>query len=76
MLRVYKVFLATGYPQSELVRTMKRLLACLVLSASLSASAQDDCELFNIQEIAAENIELQTESRTSARTALDTGMWR
>ena len=54
MLRAYKVFLVTAYPQSELVRTMKRLLACLALCASLSASAQDDCELFNIQEIAAE----------------------
>lgn len=30
----------TAYPQSELVGTMKRFLACLVLCASLSASAQ------------------------------------
>ena len=40
MLRAYKVFLATAYPQRELVETMKRLLACLVLCASLTASAQ------------------------------------
>ena len=40
MLRAYKVFLATAYPQREIVGTMKRLLACLVLCASLSASAQ------------------------------------
>ena len=54
-------------PQGDLVRTMKRLLASLVLCASLSASAQDDCELFNIQEIAAENLELQN-------TTLDTAI--
>jgi hypothetical protein len=41
MLRAYKVFLATAYPQRELVGTMKRLIACLALCASLSASAQD-----------------------------------
>lgn len=53
MLRAYKVFLATAYPQSELVGTMKRLLACLALCASLSASAQDEnCTLFNLQELA------------------------
>ena len=40
MFHADKVFLATAYPQSELVGTMKRLLACLALCASLSASAQ------------------------------------
>ena len=52
MLRAYKVFLATAYPQRELVGTMKRLLACLVLCASLTASAQDDnCTVLSIQEL-------------------------
>ena len=52
MLRAYKVFLATAYPQRELVRTMKRLLACLALCASLSASAQDDnCTILGVQEL-------------------------
>jgi len=52
MLRAYKVFLATAYPQSELVGTMKRLLACLALCASLSASAQDDnCTVLGVQEL-------------------------
>jgi len=52
MLRAHKVFLATGYPQSELVGTMKRFLACLALCASLSASAQDDnCTVLGVQEL-------------------------
>ena len=52
MLRAYKVFLATAYPQSEIVGTMKRLLACLALCASLSASAQDDnCTILGVQEL-------------------------
>ena len=52
MLRAYKVFLATAYPQRELVRTMKRFLACLALCASLSASAQDDnCTVLGIQDL-------------------------
>ena len=52
MFRAHKVFLATAYPQSELVRTMKRLLACLALCASLSASAQDDnCTVLPVQEL-------------------------
>jgi len=52
MLRAYKVFLATGYPQRELVGTMKRLLACLALCASLFASAQDDnCTVLGVQEL-------------------------
>ena len=63
MLCAYKVFLATAYPQSELTRTMKRLLACLALCASLSASAQDDCTLFNLQELA--------DSIAALNTALD-----
>ena len=40
MFRAYKVFLATAYPQREIVSAMKRLLTCLVLFASFSASAQ------------------------------------
>jgi hypothetical protein len=52
MLRAYKVFLATAYPQRKLVRTMKRLFACLALCASLSASAQDDnCTVLGVQEL-------------------------
>ena len=38
---------------------MNRLLACLALCASLSASAQDGCNLFNIQEVTEHNIQLQ-----------------
>jgi len=52
MLRAYKVFLATAYPQRELVETMKRLFACLAICASLSASAQDDnCTVLGVQEL-------------------------
>ena len=52
MMRAYKVFLATAYPQREIVGTMKRLLACLALCASLSASAQDDnCTVLGVQEL-------------------------
>ena len=52
MFHADKVFLATAYPQSELVGTMKRLLACLALCASLSASAQDDnCTVLGVQEL-------------------------
>lgn len=54
MLRAYKVFLATACPQRDLVRTMKRLLACLALCASLSASAQDEnCTILGVQELSA-----------------------
>ena len=49
---------------------MKRLLACLALCASLSASAQGDCELFNIQELASENLELH-DSIAALNTELD-----
>lgn len=39
-------------PQRELLGTMKRLLACLALCASLSASAQDDnCTVLGVQEL-------------------------
>ena len=52
MLRAYKVFLATTYPQRDLIGTMKRLFACLALCASLSASAQDDnCTVLGIQDL-------------------------
>jgi len=52
MLRAYKVFLATAYPPPDLVKTMKRLLACLALCASLSASAQDDnCTILGVQDL-------------------------
>ena len=62
MLRAYKVFLATAYPQRELVRTMKRLLACLALCASLSASAQDDnCTVLGIQDLTQMVFELQAQ---------------
>ena len=40
MFRAYKVFLATAYPPPDLVKTMKRFLACMALCASLSASTQ------------------------------------
>ena len=63
MFRVHKVFLATAYPKGELVETMNRFFACLALCASLSASAQDGCELFNFQELATENQELATENQ-------------
>lgn len=36
MSRAHKVFLATGYPQSELIGTMNRLLACLALGGEVS----------------------------------------
>jgi hypothetical protein len=66
MFLVHKVFLATAYPQGELVETMNRFFACLALCASLSASAQDGCELFNFQELATENQELATENQELA----------
>jgi hypothetical protein len=41
-------------PQSQLVGTMKRLLAYVVLCTSLSASAQDDnCTVLGVQELSA-----------------------
>ncbi len=49
---------------------MKHLFACLALCASLSASAQGDCELFNIQELASENLELH-DSIAALNTELD-----
>ena len=49
---------------------MKRFLACLALCASLSASAQVDCALFNIQSLASENQELQ-DSIAALNTELD-----
>ena len=73
MLCAYKVFLATAYPQSELVGTMKRLLACLVLCASLSASAQDDnCTVLGVQELSAAYYDLNAsiDSITGSLVAL------
>ena len=62
MLHAYKVFLATAYPQSELVRTMKHLLVCLAFCASLSASAQgDNCTVLGIQDLTQMVIELKAE---------------
>ncbi|MDC0600142.1 pentapeptide repeat-containing protein [Flavobacteriales bacterium] len=59
MLRAYKVFLATAYPQRDLVETMKRLFACLAICASLSASAQDDsCTVLGVQELSQHYIQL------------------
>ena len=56
-----KVFLVTAYPQSEIVGTMKRLLACLALCASISASAQDDnCTVLGVQELSSLYSELST----------------
>ena len=50
--------------RAELVGTMKRLLACLALCASLCASAQDDnCALLNIQGL--------VDSISALNTALD-----
>lgn len=52
MFHAYKVFLATAYPLCELVNTMKRLLACLAIFTSLSASAQDtNCTVLGIQDL-------------------------
>ncbi len=49
-----------GLPQSDLVRTMKRFLACLALCASLSASAQgDNCTVLGIQDLTQMVFELQ-----------------
>ncbi len=60
MVRAYKVFLATAYPPPDLVKTMKRLLACLALCASLSASAQgDNCTVLGIQDLTQMVFELQ-----------------
>ena len=62
MFHAYKVFLATAYPSGGLVRTMKRLLACLALCASLSASAQDTiCTVLGIQDLTQMVFELQAE---------------
>ena len=41
MLLACKVFLATAYPQRELVGIMKRLLAYLSIAAALNVSAQE-----------------------------------
>ena len=52
----------TAYPQRELGETMKRLLACLVLCASLSASSQDDnCTVLGIQDLTQIVLSLQAE---------------
>ena len=62
MFRAYKVFLATAYPPPDLVKTMKRFLACLALCASLSASAQgDNCTVLGIQDLTQMVFELQTQ---------------
>ena len=62
MLCAYKVFLATAYPPPDLVKTMKRFLACLALCASLSASAQgDNCTVLGIQDLTQMVFELQTQ---------------
>ena len=51
-----------GLPQSDLVRTMKRFLACLALCASLSASAQgDNCTVLGIQDLTQMVFELKAE---------------
>ena len=61
MFHAYKVFLATAYPQGDLVRTMKRFLACLAICTSLSASAQDDnCTVLGVQELSSLYSELST----------------
>ena len=61
MLHAYKVFLATAYPPPDLVKSMKRFLACLALCASLSASAQDDnCTILGVQELTLAYQELNT----------------
>ena len=49
---------------------MKHLFAYLAICASLSASTQGDCELFNIQELASENLELH-DSIAALNTELD-----
>ena len=75
MLRAYKVFLATAYPLSELMGTMKRLLACLVLCAPLSGSAQDDnCTVLGIQDLTMTVLQLQAqvESQEAAIAQLQT----
>ena len=57
--------------RAEIVGTMKRLLACLVLCASLSASAQDDnCAPLSIQQLASDYSALMTEV-DSINTRLD-----
>ena len=62
MFLVHKVFLASTYPKDELVETMNRFFACLVLCASLSASAQDDnCTVLGIQDLTQMVFELQAE---------------
>ena len=51
-----------GLPQSDLVRTMKRLLTCLAFCASLSASAQgDNCTVLGIQDLTQMVFELKAE---------------
>jgi len=48
--------------RAELIGTMKRLLACLVLCASLSASAQDtNCTVLGIQDLTQMVFQLQAE---------------
>jgi hypothetical protein len=69
----YKVFLATAYPQRELVGTMKRFLACLALCASLSVSAQDDnCTVLGVQELslAYSDLNASIDSITSSLVSL------
>lgn len=62
MSRAHKVFLATAYPPPDLVKSMKRFLACLALCASLSASAQNDnCTVLGIQDLTQMVIELQSQ---------------
>ena len=62
MLHAYKVFLATTYPQHDLIGTMNRFLACLALCASLSASAQDDnCTVLGIQDLTQMVLQLQAQ---------------
>ena len=62
MCRAYKVFLATAYPPPDLVKTMKRFLACLALCASLSASAQgDNCTVLGIQDLTQMVFDLQAQ---------------
>ena len=53
-----------GLPQSDLVRTMKRLLTCLAFCASLSLSASaqgDNCTVLGIQDLTQMVFELKAE---------------
>ena len=75
MLRAYKVFLATAYTLSELVRTMNRFFAFLALCASLSALAQgDNCTVLGIQDLTMTVLQLQAqvESQEAAISQLQT----